>query len=148
MKWMMAFAFVSLTACGSSKEDKAKGSGESLEDMKDEASVDWARKQIGELDTKLASSDPGSASSTCAVIKPDMAKIKKADAKLAETLERRCGRDLAVRSMTVAVERAEKDTFECSSISVYEKMISKAGAESDPEVTKLRERVATACAKK
>jgi len=145
-RWMIALALVSVAAC-SSKEDK-KGSGESLEDIKDEASVDWARKQVAEIDTRLASADPGSASSNCAVIKPDMAKIKQADPKLAETLELRCGRDLAVRSLTIAVERTEKDPSECSSIPIYEKMITKANAGSDPEVIKLRERVATACAKK
>jgi hypothetical protein len=146
MKWMIVLALASLPAC--SKTEDKDSSKESLGDIKTEAAVDWAREQVADIDTRLASKDPGSASSNCAVIKPDMPAIKKADPKLAETLERKCGRDLAVRSMTVAVERAEADASECSSISVYEKMIAKAGADADPEVAKLRERVATACANK
>ncbi len=145
MKWMFALALVSLAAC-SKKEDKEPPKASM--DLKTEAAIDWAREQVAGIDTRLASKDPGSASSPCAVIEPDMAAIKKHDPKLAETLERRCGRDLAVRSMTVAVERAEADASECSSISVYEKMIAAANADADPDVLKLRERVAVACAKK
>lgn len=142
----IACALLALAAaCGSSKDDA--GGGESFDDMKTSAEVDWARKQLPELDQQLASADPGKASSACAVIKPDMPKIRKADPKLAETLARRCGRDLAVRSLTVAVERAEADRGECSMISVYEKMITEANAGDDPEVAKLRERVAAACKK-
>ncbi len=136
-----------VAACSSKTDDKAAGSN-NVEDMKDEASVDWARQQLPELDAKLASSDPGAASSTCAVIKPDMPKIRKADAALADVLERKCGRDVAVRSMAVAVERIEKDPKECYSISVYEKSVTKANASGDPEVAKLRERVAAVCPKK
>ena len=137
---------LALVAC-SSKDDKPRPSDD-LADIKSEAAVEWARKELPDIDARLASSDPGRASSTCAVIKPDMAKIKKADPELAAILERKCGRDLAVRSMTIAVERAEKDHWDCSSIPVYEKSIAAAGAGSDPEVIKLRERVAVACAKK
>lgn len=139
---------LSLAAAGcSSKDDKPRPS-DNLDDIKSEAAVEWARKELPDIDARLASSDPGRASSNCAVIKPDMAKIKKADPELAATLERKCGRDLAVRSMTIAVERAEKDHWDCSSIPIYEKSITAAGAGSDPEVVKLRERVAVACAKK
>jgi hypothetical protein len=144
--WIIAIALVAGAAC-SSKDDTKISDGD-FKAMEDEASVDWARSQLSALDAQLASSDPGSASSTCAVIKPDMRKIKKADPELAETLARKCGRDLAVRSLTVAVERAEKDRSACRSISIYEKSITKAGAEADPEVAKLRARVAAACAAK
>jgi hypothetical protein len=46
----------------------------------------------------------------------------------------------------VAIERAEKRS-RCSMIPIYDKPITSAGAEADPEVAKLRERTATACAK-
>jgi hypothetical protein len=142
---MRVIALALLVAC-SSQKDQPKS--EKVEDMVAEASVDWARQQLPEIDKRLASADPGSASSPCAVIKPDMAKIRAADPELAKTLEVRCGRDVAVRSMTVAVERAEKDRFDCSAIPIYEKSIAKANAGADPEVAKLRERVAAACPKR
>jgi len=142
---MRVIALALLVAC-SSQKDQPKS--EKVEDMVAEASVDWARQQLPEIDKRLASADPGSASSPCAVIKPDMAKIRAADPELAKTLEVRCGRDVAVRSMTVAVERAEKDRFDCAVIPIYEKSIAKANAGADPEVLKLRERVAAACPKR
>lgn len=104
---MKALVLVALLAACGSKKEKEKSND--LEDMKEEASVDWARKQLPEIDTQLASKDPGQASTTCAVIKPDMAAIKKADAKLAETLAKKCGPDLALRSLAVFVERAEAE---------------------------------------
>ncbi|MFN0250973.1 MAG: hypothetical protein ACKV2T_29130 [Kofleriaceae bacterium] len=138
-------------ACGS-KEEKSKSND--LGDMKDEASVDWARKQIAEIDKLLASKDPGAASSTCAVIKPDMAAIQKADKKLAETLTKKCGPDLALRSLAVFVERAEEErakdpeaTFlsECSGWNIFMKTVIATGAESDPSVAPLKERFGKAC---
>jgi hypothetical protein len=140
---LCAIALVVAGAC-SSKTDEQPAR---RLDPVDEASVEYARKALPDLDQRLASSDPGSASSVCAVIKPDLPKIAQADPKLAETLERKCGRDVAVRSLEVAVERAEKDRSECSMIPIYEKTITSAGAEADPEVGKLRERVSAACAK-
>lgn len=139
---------VFLIACDS-KTEKQGGA-----DMVEEASVEWARGQLPELDKQLASNDPGQASSTCAVIKPDMAKIKKADAKLADTLAKKCGPDLALRQLAVFVERAEAERAkdpdskflgECSSWSIYMKPVIAAGAEGDPEVGKLKERFSKAC---
>ena len=143
---MRVVALALLVACSSEKDAPRKS--DKVEDMVAEASVDWARKQVPEIEKRLASADPGSASSPCAVIKPDMPKIRAADPELAKTLELRCGRDVAVRSMTIAVERAEKDRFDCSAIPIYEKSIAKANAGADPEVAKLRERVAAACPKR
>jgi hypothetical protein len=119
--------------------------------------VEFARKELANIDTALASDDPGRASSSCAVIKPDFAAIKKADAKLAATLEQRCGKDLALRSLTVFVEKAEaarkaepeaRFVPECSSFDIYMKPVTAAGAEADPLVATLRDRHAVACPKK
>lgn len=143
---------VLVAGCG--KEDKKSADKIDLQEIKDEAGVEFARKELANIDTALASQDPGAASSSCAVIKPDMAAIKKADAKLAETIEQRCGKDLALRSLTVFVEKAEKARAadpaarfvpECSSFDIYMKPVTKAGAEADPQVAKLRERHAAAC---
>jgi hypothetical protein len=152
MKSLLVITLVTtLGACGS-KEEKSKSND--LEDMKDEASVDWARKQLAELDTMLASKDPGQASSTCAVIKPDMPKIEKADKKLAETIAKKCGPDLALRSLAVFVERAEEERAkdpdakflgECSSWNIYMKSVTSSGAEGDPQVATLKERFSKAC---
>lgn len=149
MKALLLIGF--LVACGS-KEEKSKSND--LEDMKDEASVDWAREQLAALDTQLASKDPGQASSTCAVIKPDMAKIQKADKKLADTLAKKCGPDLALRSLAVFVERAEEERAkdpdakflgECSGWNIYMKPVTASGAEGDPQVATLKERFSKAC---
>jgi hypothetical protein len=148
----VVFAMVALVgACGSKEEAK---SDNSVEGMVDEASVDFARKQIPELDRMLASKDPGEASSTCAVIKPDMAKIQKADKKLADTLAKKCGPDLALRSLAVLVERAEEERAkdpeakflsECSSWNSYMKSVTANGADNDPQVATLKERYSKAC---
>jgi hypothetical protein len=144
-------------ACSSDKEsssNEATSDKMDMQSMVDEAGVDFARKQLAELDTRLASDDPGSASSICSVIEPDMPAIEKADAKLAETLKQRCGKDVAIRSLARYVEEAEAaraadpdDTFlmECSSFSIYMKPVIAAGAETDPEIALLRARFATAC---
>lgn len=142
-------ALVLLVGCGSKKEKS-----NDLPDMKDEASVDFARKQIPELDKMLASDDPGQASSTCAVIKPDMPAIEKADKALAAELVKRCNHDLAVRSLAVFVGRAEAERAkdpeakflgECSGWDIYMKPVKNAKADGEPEVTALRERFSKAC---
>lgn len=138
-----------LAGCGSKKEKS-----NDIEDMKEEASVEWARKQLPELDTMLASKDPGQASSTCAVIKPDIAAIEKADKKLAEAIAKKCGHDLALRTLTVFVERAEEERAkdpeskflgECSSWDIYMKPVINAKADGAPEVAALKERFGKAC---
>lgn len=143
-------------ACSSDKEtSKEKAPDEiDMQEMVDEAGVSFAREHLAEIDTLLASDDPGAASSICAVIKPDMPAIEKADTKLAETLTLRCGRDLAIRSLARFVEKAEAayaadptDTFslECSSFSIYMKPVTAAGADSDPEVAKIKARHTKVC---
>ena len=142
---------LSLVACNNAKSDKPAGND--MQSIKDEAAVEFAQKELPALDAALASTDPGSASSICAVIKPDLKKIRAADAALADAVEKRCGHDLAIRSMTVGVEKAEAARkaeptgviFECSSRKSYEKMIAAAGADADPAVAPLRERWAAAC---
>ncbi|MDQ3337989.1 MAG: hypothetical protein M4D80_22730 [Myxococcota bacterium] len=147
---------LALVAGCDSKEKKSSDKID-LQEIKDEAGVDFARKELANIDTALASTDPGRASSSCAVIKVDMPAIKKADAKLHATLEQRCGKDLALRSLTVFVEKAEaarkaapddKFLMECSSFDIYMKPVVSAGAEADPQVSALRERHAAACPKK
>lgn len=156
MRSIIALALVFVVACDS-KDKQSSGDKIDLDEIKDEAGVEFARKNLPEIDKQLASSDPGAASSTCSVIKPDMAAIKKADPELAATLERRCGRDLAIRQLAVFVEKAEaarkadpegKFVPECSSLDIYLKPVVKAGVEADPEVAKLRERHAAACPKR
>jgi hypothetical protein len=147
---VMAFGFVALVACGEKKEDKPSDKID-IKEIKDEAGVDFAKQNLAEIDTKLASADPGAASSICAVIKPDMPAIKKADAKLAAQVEKQCGHDLAVRSLTVFVERVEAETanggrtLQCSSLDIYLKTVVAAKAENEPEVVALKERFAKAC---
>ncbi|MGE0398749.1 MAG: hypothetical protein AB7T06_18725 [Kofleriaceae bacterium] len=145
-----ALFVVLLVACGSKKEEKSNDLG----DMKEEASVEFARKQIPELDKMLASKDPGQASSTCAVIKPDMQAIEKADPKLAADLVKRCNHDLALRSLAVFVERAEEERAkdpdakflgECSGWNIYMKPVINAKADGAPEVAALKERFSKAC---
>lgn len=151
----MRMIVASLLVVAACSKDKEADQAPSTQDMIDEASVDFARKQVAEIDKHLASDDPGAASSNCAVIKPDMPKIKKADPKLATTLEQRCGRDLALRSFTRYVEKIEAErakdptgrVWECSSIESYAKTVRAAGAESDAEFTALLERHAKACPK-
>jgi hypothetical protein len=137
---------VMLVACGSKEEKKS----DDVKDMVDDASVDWARKQVPEIEKLLASSDPGAASSNCAVIKPDMAKVQKADKKLAAQLEKLCGHDLHLRSLTVFVEKAEaarkvapddKFLMECSSWDIYAKHVPA----DDAELPKLKARYDAAC---
>lgn len=149
MKWLV---LVALVACDS--KDQSSSDKVDIREIKDEVGVEFARKELANIDKALASDDPGAASSTCAVIKPDMAAIKKADPKLAATVEQRCGKDLALRSLTVFVEKAEaarkaspddKFLMECSSFDIYMKPVVSAGAEGDPAVAALRERHATAC---
>ena len=139
------------------KQDNKASDKVDLAEIKDEAGVEFARKELVNIDTALASDDPGRASSSCAVIKPDMAAIKKADAKLATTIEQRCGKDLALRSLAVFVDKAEKARAadpegrfipECSSFDIYMKPVTAAGADSDPSIAKLRERHGAACPKK
>ena len=152
MRWMIALAV--LAACSKDKTEDSPSS--STGDPIDEAKVDFARKEVPEIDKKLASDDPGAASSSCAVIKPDLAVIRKADPKLAETIERRCGRDLAIRQLAVFVARAEAErakdptgmVMECSSLDIYLKPVRNAGVEADAEVTALVERHGKACPKK
>ena len=124
-----------------------------IEAVKDDAAVEWARRELANIETQLQSADPGRASSGCAVIKPDMAKIEKADAKLAAKLEQRCGKDLALRSLAVFVERAEKARAadptgfvpECAGFDIFMKPVIAAGADADPAIAKLRDRHAAAC---
>jgi hypothetical protein len=141
---------VALVGCGS-KEEKAADKID-LQEIKDEAGVEFARKELANIDEALASTDPGRASSSCAVIKGDMPAIKKADPKLHATLEQRCGKDRHMRSLVVFVEKAEAARkaapddprlLECGSWDIYAK-----GVEPGPEVDKLRERYAAACPKK
>jgi len=148
MKWLILLACVS--ACNSKKEQKT----DDVKDMVNEASVDFARKELPEIDKKLASDDPGAASSSCAVIKPDMPAIRKADAKLADTIEKKCGHDLALRQLAVFVDKAEaarakepdsKFLSECSSWDIYMKPVTAAKADADPEVATLHDRFAKAC---
>ena len=149
--------FLALGACSDKKESSATEAPTDEIDMKeivDEAGVEFARKQLADLDTRLASDDPGSASSICSVIKSDMPAIEKADPKLHETIKQRCGRDVAVRSLDQYVKEAEEafaadptDTFslECGSLSIYMKPVIAAGLEGDPEVAKIKERHAKVC---
>lgn len=139
------------------KEEKKVDDKIDMKALKDEAGVEFARKELANIDTALASEDPGRASSSCAVIKPDLPAIQKADPKLASTLEQRCGKDLALRSLAVFVEKAEaarkadpeaRFVPECSSFDIYMKPVIKAGAENDPLVATLRDRHAAACPKK
>jgi hypothetical protein len=155
MKLAVVCALVLVTGCG--KEKEKDPSKIDIKEIADEAAVEFARKNLAEIDTKLASQDPGSASSVCTVIKIDMPAIKKADPKLAETIEKRCGRDLAIRSLAVFVEKAEAERAkdpnavyvpECSGLDIYLKPVVAAGAEADPEVAPLKERHAKACPKK
>lgn len=148
----MTIALALLTACSKDKAEEQKPMN-----VVDEANLDFARKELPEIDKKLASDDPGAASSSCAVIEPDLASIRKADKKLAETIERRCGRDLAIRSLAVFVGRVEAERAKegpdgrisgCSSLDIYMKSVRAAGVEGDPEVTALVERHAKACPKK
>jgi hypothetical protein len=150
MKWLVLLALVA--ACDS--KEKSSSDKIDIKEIKDEVGVEFARKELANIDTALASTDPGAASSTCAVIKPDMAAIQKADPKLAATIEQRCGKDLALRSLAVFVEKAEaarkadpegKFIPECSSFDIYMKPVVRAGAEAAPEVAQLRERHAAAC---
>jgi hypothetical protein len=136
-----------LVGCDS-KEDKPADKID-MKELRDEAGVEFARKELANIDAALASTDPGRASSSCAVIKSDMPAIKKADAKLHDTLVQRCGKDLDMRSLTVFVEKAEaarkaapddKRLLECSSWDIYAK-----GVEPGPAVDKLRERYVAAC---
>jgi len=132
-------------------KEKATPDNLDIEDVKDDAAVEWARKELANIETQLQSEDPGRASSGCAVIKPDMAKIKQRDPKLAAKLEQRCGKDLHLRSLTVFVERTEKARAadpsgrisECWSLDTYAKHV-----EPGPERTKLEVRHAAACPKK
>jgi len=149
--WLLVFAF----ACG--KSDEADAPPMPQLDIQTEAAVEFARKELPGLDIKLASDDPGAASSTCAVIKLDLARIRKADPKLAATVEQKCGRDVAMRSLTVFVERAEAARqkepgaaflSECSSFDIYMEPLIAAKADADPAVAKLRERHAAVCPKR
>lgn len=150
MKWLLLLTLIA----GCDSKDKKSSDKIDINEIKDEVGVEFARKELANIDKALASTDPGAASSTCAVIKPDMAAIKKADPKLAATVEQRCGKDLALRSLAVFVEKAEaarkadpegKFIPECSSFDIYMKPVVTAGAEGDPEVAKLRERHTAAC---
>lgn len=151
----MRILVASLLVVAACSKDREADGAPSTREMIDEASVDFARKQVPEIDKHLASEDPGAASSNCAVIKPDLPAIQKADPKLAATIERRCGRDLAVRSFARYVEKIEAErakdpaakVWECSSIESYAKPVRAAGAESDAEYTALLERHAKACPK-
>lgn len=142
-----------LLGCGKSKDVEEKMP--SMAEMKSEAAVEWAQKQLPEIDKELASTDPGRASSSCAVIKPDLKAIEKADAKLAETLRLRCGHDLRIRELAVDVDRAEvarkaatgASAFvpECSSVKLAVKEIAKGGWSGEPDVTALVARGQVAC---
>jgi hypothetical protein len=150
-----------LSACSKGDEEGTEASDEiearaskAAEQGRDDAKLSFAREQLAELDKRLASDDPGSASSICSVIKGDIPAIAKSDAKLAETLTTKCGRDLAVRGLERFVERAEavhakdpKDTFgkECSSFSIFMKPVDSAGAASDPKVAELKTRFDAVC---
>ena len=136
-----------VVACSSEKKDNDKADKLDLNDIKTESAVEFAEKSLPELDQKLASSDPGSASSTCAVIKPDLARIEKAKPELAATIRTKCGRDLAVRSLAVEVDKIEKDPHECAMLGSYLTPVAKAKAQNDPEVVKLGARVDAACKK-
>ncbi len=158
MIWKPVFvsALLSLTiGCSSDKESAKETSSKDIDmkSMVDEAGVSFARKQLTELDARLASDDPGSASSICSVIKPDMPAIEKADAELAKTLTQRCGHDVAVRSLTRFVEKlevehaADPDGFliDCSSLSIYMKTVIAAKADKEAEVTELIARHTKVC---
>ena len=147
---MKSFVWLALmlVACDSKKEKKS----DDVKDMVEEASVDWARKQVPEIEKLLASDDPGAASSNCAVIEPDRPKIRKADKKLADQLAKLCGHDLHLRSLTVFVEKAEaarkanpddKRLLECGSWNIYAKGLPA----DDADVTKLEARYDAACPK-
>jgi hypothetical protein len=147
----LLFVVVAVLGC---KEEKKVDDKIDMKALQAEAGVEFARKELANIDTALASDDPGRASSTCAVIKPDLAAIEKADAKLAAAVKERCGKGLALRSLAVFVEKAEaarkadpeaKFVPECSSFDIYMKPVTAAGAEGDPQVATLRERHAAAC---
>ena len=135
---------VALIGC----KEKATPDKLDIEDVKDDAAVEWARRELANIETQLMSQDPGRASSGCAVIEPDLPKIKKRDPKLADKLEQRCGKDLPLRSLTVFVEKTEKARrenptgrlSECSALDIYAKHV-----EPGPARTKLEQRHAAVC---
>jgi hypothetical protein len=144
------FALALLTACDS--KDKAKS--ERIDDPVDDATVGFARKEVPEIEKKLASADPGSATGSCSVVGADLPKIRKYDKKLAETIEKLCGHDLSIRSLTVFVEKAEaarakdpndKFLLECGSWDIYMKPVLAAKAGDDPAIAPLKERYTKAC---
>jgi hypothetical protein len=148
MKILLALAL--LAACDS----KEKPKDNSVEGMIDDANVDFARKEVPEIEKKLASPDPGSAAGSCAVVKPDLPKIRKADKKLADKIEKLCGHDFSIRSLTVFVEKAEaarakdpndKFLMECGSWDIYMKPVIAASSGDDPAIAPLKERYAKAC---
>jgi hypothetical protein len=148
---IVMLAIVMLAIIGAGCENKTEKLD--INEIKDEVGVDFARKNLAEIDAKLASTDPGAASSICAVIKPDLPAIQKADKKLAADVEKRCGRDLAVRSFAVYVEAIEaehsrdpgKRSWECSSLDIYWKPVITAKADADPEALALKARHGKTC---
>ena len=145
-------SLVVLVACSKDKEAK---SDDPLAGVEEEAAVEFARKQLPDIDAKLASSDPGAVSGACSVLKADLPKIRTADKKLAETIEQRCGKDYQIRSFTVYVEKLEAEratdptgSLRCSSLDIYYKGVKEIGADSDPTVVKMMERYNTVCPKK
>jgi hypothetical protein len=131
----MRIALMLVLVLGCGKDEKKHSDHESMDDMVAEASVDWARKQLPEIDKKLASTDPGSASSVCAVIKPDMKKIEKADPELATQVKQKCLHDYPLRELAVAIDKAEAAraaqptgyVSECSRVTVDIKGLDKQG---------------------
>ncbi len=142
---------VLVLGCGKSQKDEKMPS---LAEMKAEAAVEWAHKQLPDLDQRLASTDPGAASSICSVIKPDLASIEKADADLAAQIKQRCFHDLRVRELAVAIDKAEIEQktpssvmFGCSRVASDLQALAKDKLDTDPAVVALAPRIATVCPK-
>jgi hypothetical protein len=102
----IAIACVLLLGCGGKKEERHRDKID-MDEIQTESAVEWAQKQLPELDAKLASTDPGAASSICAVLKPDMKRIEKADPDLFKTVTTRCTHDLPLRELAVAIDKAQ-----------------------------------------
>lgn len=141
MKWALLLFVV---ACSSEKKQEHADKLD-MNEIKTEAAVEFAEKSMPELDAKLASADPGAASSLCTVIMGDYKRIEKAKPELAATIKTRCKRDQYVRSLAVLVDRMEKDKSECSKLSIWDKPLVREGLMQDAEVVKLHERAAAAC---
>ena len=146
-------AAILVVGCGKSKGKSPSNADEAVAQGLDESAVDFAQQHLADLDTKLASADPGSVTGTCAVIKADLPRIEKADPALAATVKQKCGHDRKVREIAVAIDKAEAarkaspdgHLFECTTVKVELGELAKAGFDQDAAVTALAPRWQAAC---